>query len=119
MLDNNINDGANGITECPIPPGASKVYRFRAEQYGTSWYHSHFSSQYANGITGSIQINGPASLPYDIDLGVFPISDWYKGEAEAIQSSLIPAPGAAPPSDNVLFNGSHVNTDGGGVHILA
>jgi len=38
MLNNNVNDGANGVTECPIPPGASKVYRFRAEQYGTSWY---------------------------------------------------------------------------------
>ena len=28
---------ANGITECPIPPGASKVYMFKAEQYGSSW----------------------------------------------------------------------------------
>lgn len=31
-------------------------------------YHSHFSSQYANGVVGTIQINGPASLPYDEDL---------------------------------------------------
>jgi hypothetical protein len=37
MLRNNVNDGANGITECPLAPGKSKVYRFLAEQYGTSW----------------------------------------------------------------------------------
>lgn len=37
MLNNNINDGVNGITECPIPPGSSKTYEWRAEQYGSSW----------------------------------------------------------------------------------
>ncbi|KAK5655145.1 hypothetical protein OQA88_6044 [Cercophora sp. LCS_1] len=114
MLNNNVNDGANGITECPIPPGASKVYTFRAEQYGSSWYHSHFSSQYANGVVGTIQIDGPASLPYDEDLGVFPITDWYHGAADEIQHSLIPPPGAAPPSDSVLFNGKGKGPNGTG-----
>lgn len=38
-----ILDRANGITECPIPPGASKVYTFKAEQYGSSWYVVHFA----------------------------------------------------------------------------
>lgn len=56
---------------------------------------------------GTIQIDGPASLPYEEDLGVFPITDWYYGAADEIQHSLIPPPGAAPPSDNILFNGSH------------
>lgn len=37
MRYNAVNDGANGITECPLPPGETKTYRFRAEQYGTSW----------------------------------------------------------------------------------
>ncbi|KAK0650008.1 laccase [Cercophora newfieldiana] len=117
MLNNNVNDGANGITECPLPPGASKVYTFRAEQYGSSWYHSHFSSQYANGVVGTILIDGPASLPYEEDLGVFPITDWYYGAADEIQHGLIPPPGAAPPSDNILFNGTHgklFNANGGG-----
>jgi FtsP/CotA-like multicopper oxidase with cupredoxin domain len=69
-----------------------------------------------------MQINGPASLPYDIDLGVFPISDWYYGAADQIQmrvddpnNPFIPgAPGAPPPSDNVLFNGSNINPTGPG-----
>jgi hypothetical protein len=47
-------------------------------------------------------------------LGVFPITDWYYRGADEIQHSLIPPPGAAPPSDNVLFNGKHVNANGGG-----
>lgn len=38
MLNNCVNDGANGITECPIAPNKSRKYRFRAQQYGTSWY---------------------------------------------------------------------------------
>jgi FtsP/CotA-like multicopper oxidase with cupredoxin domain len=38
QLNNNINDGASGVTECPIPPGKSKTYTFLATQYGTSWY---------------------------------------------------------------------------------
>jgi FtsP/CotA-like multicopper oxidase with cupredoxin domain len=79
----------NGITECPIPPGGTKTYKFRAAQYGTSWYHSHFSSQYANGITGSIVIEGPASLPYDIDLGPFPISDWYYEAADVLATRVM------------------------------
>ena len=135
MLRNCINDGANGVTECPIPPNNQKTYNFLAEQYGTTWYelltslcltciyvlttyryHSHFSSQYGNGVVGSIQINGPASLPYDIDLGVFPITDWYYDTADEIQERVNnPATGGAPPpSDNVLFNGTNINPSGPG-----
>ncbi|KAM7197556.1 laccase [Rhypophila sp. PSN 637] len=45
LWNNNITDGVSGITECPIPPGHSKKYSFIATQYGSSWYHSHISSQ--------------------------------------------------------------------------
>ncbi|KUJ13129.1 ascomycete fungal laccase from thielavia arenaria [Mollisia scopiformis] len=114
QLNNDINDGANGITECPIPPKSSKTYTFLAQQYGTSWYHSHTGVQYANGVTGSILIHGPASLPYDIDLGVFPISDWYYGAADTLAEQIAHGTGAPPPSDNVLFNGSNINPKGAG-----
>ncbi|KAK4120739.1 multicopper oxidase [Parathielavia appendiculata] len=110
----NLHDGANGVTECPIPPkGGRKVYRFRAQQYGTSWYHSHFSAQYGNGVVGTIQINGPASLPYDIDLGVFPLMDYYyKSADELVHFTMNNGP---PFSDNVLFNGTakHPTTGAG------
>lgn len=38
-------DGVPGVTECPLAPGDSKTYRFKATSYGTTWYHSHFSTQ--------------------------------------------------------------------------
>ncbi|KAJ4407264.1 laccase, multicopper oxidase, benzenediol:oxygen oxidorectuctase [Neurospora sp. IMI 360204] len=112
--NSNIQDGVNGVTECPIPPnGGSKVYRFRATQYGTSWYHSHFSAQYGNGIVGSIVINGPASANYDVDLGPFPLMDYYYKTADQI--ALLTQQAGPPPSDNVLFNGfaKHPTTGAG------
>ncbi|KAK1757105.1 Cupredoxin [Echria macrotheca] len=122
QLNNNINDGTGGVTECPIPPGSSKTYTFQATQYGTSWYHSHISSQSASGLQGAIQIEGPASYAYDIDLGVFPISDWYYNATDQILNRVFSAanpfvpgqPGTPPPSDNVLFNGTNINPLGTG-----
>lgn len=111
------------MTECPIPPrGGCKTYSFLATQYGTSWYHSHYSSQYANGVTGSIVINGPASLPYDVDLGVLPISDWYYGSADNLFARIndpanpnVPGrPGSPPPSDNIFINGTNIDPSGPG-----
>ncbi|KAK2042477.1 multicopper oxidase [Colletotrichum somersetense] len=115
QLNNNINDGVNGITECPIAPGSSKTYEWRAEQYGSSWYHSHFSDQYANGIVGAIQIDGPTSKNYDEDLGTYPITDWYYKSADEIRSTFT-APASVPASDNILFNGTNVNKNGGGTY---
>ncbi|CAK7232975.1 hypothetical protein SEUCBS140593_008445 [Sporothrix eucalyptigena] len=117
QLNNNINDGVPGVTECPVPPGHNKTYTFTAMQYGTSWYHTHVSSQYAYGVTGSIRINGPASLNYDIDLGPFPISDWYYASADQLLDRVSSTndpfvagqPGASPPSDNLFFNGTNIN----------
>lgn len=111
MLSNNINDGANGVTECPIPPGSSKTYKFRAQQYGTGWYHSHYSAQYGNGVFGTVIIHGPTSANYDIDLGVYPIFDLYAEHADDIVRGTLA--GAIPPdSINVLFNGTNVSPDG-------
>ena len=113
MVGNNINDGVNGVTECPIPPGSQKTYTFRARQYGTSWYHSHFSAQYGNGVYGTILINGPSSLDYDVDLGTYPISDYYYPTAENLTEAILTSP-APPDSDNVLFNGKNINPLGEG-----
>ncbi|KAI0390094.1 multicopper oxidase [Xylariaceae sp. FL0594] len=113
QLGTNIQDGVNGVTECPIPPGGSKTYTFRLTQYGTSWYHSHHSAQYGNGIFGPIVINGPASRNYDIDLGAYPINDFYLRTAEQIVNDTQHTP-APPPSQNVFFNGTNINPAGSG-----
>ncbi|KAK2614816.1 hypothetical protein N8I77_001615 [Diaporthe amygdali] len=112
QVGSNLHDGVNGITECPIPPkGGERVYTFIARQYGSAWYHSHFSAQYGNGIIGPIQIDGPASLPYDVDLGPMLLTDYYHESADNLV--LYTETNGPPPSDNVLFNGHAVNPSTG------
>ncbi|CAI4212266.1 unnamed protein product [Parascedosporium putredinis] len=100
-------DGANGVTECPIPPGSSKTYAFHVVQYGNSWYHSHFGSQYGNGIVGAMIVNGPAVENYDIDLGPYVITDYYHETADNLgRKAEISGP---PDSQNILFRGKNVH----------
>ena len=40
QLGTNSADGVNGVTQCPIAPGQTYTYNFRAQQYGHTWYHS-------------------------------------------------------------------------------
>ena len=42
-------------------PGSTFTYAFRAEAYGTSWYHSHVSAQYIDGVFGPMVIYGSES----------------------------------------------------------
>jgi len=118
QLNSVQQDGANGITECAIAPGDSKVYQFKATEYGSTWYHSHFSNQYGDGVIGTIQINGPATANYDIDLGTYTLQDWYyitafQAGARAFNGGL----GGAPPTgDNILINGTNKNAQGGGAY---
>ncbi|KAK8071153.1 hypothetical protein PG997_011356 [Apiospora hydei] len=70
------HDGVPGVTQCPIVPGSTMTYRFQATQYGTAWYHSHFSLQLAEGLFGPIVIHGPATANYDVDLGPVMVMDW-------------------------------------------
>lgn len=68
------------------------------------------------GVVGTIMIHGPASVNYDIDLGPFPLADWYYQDAAAVNSLALTnaqAGAAAPPSDTFLLNGTNNNGDGG------
>ncbi|KAM0693731.1 hypothetical protein Q7P36_006988 [Cladosporium allicinum] len=110
-------DGVNGITECPIAPGDSKTYKFQATQFGTSWYHAHYSSQYGDGIVGPIVFDGPASANYDLDLGPYMVNDWYYRTAYQIDALTLQAlqnRGPGPGGDNILINGTNKNAAGGG-----
>lgn len=51
-------DGVPSVQQCPIAPGSTFTYSFKAGLYGTSWYHSHYSAQYADGLAGPIIIYG-------------------------------------------------------------
>lgn len=112
QLGSNQEDGVNGITECPIVPGESRTYRFKATQHGTSWYHSHYSVQYADGLVGPIVIKGPSTANYDIDLGALPISDWFHTSAFTLNAVALHSTGS-PTADNVLINGTMISAAGG------
>lgn len=64
QLNTNPMDGAVSITQCPTAPGQTMTYRWRATQYGTTWYHSHIGLQTWEGVFGGVIINGPASANY-------------------------------------------------------
>ena len=115
QYQSNEYDGVNGLTECPLAPGDTKTYTFLCTQFGTSWYHSHFSSQYGDGVVGGIVINGPATANYDIDLGPYPVTDWYYKTAYQIEAETLvdlQNNAAGPPGDNILVNGTNKNAAG-------
>lgn len=110
QLDSNPQDGVNGITECPIAPGDSKTYRFQATQYGTTWYHSHFSAQYGDGVNGPVVIHGPAAADYDVDLGHVQVAEFYN--LTICQEDWFAERFGPPTASNYLINGQNVKPDG-------
>lgn len=38
------------MTQCPIIPGETFTYKFKATELGTHWYHSHSGVQRTEGI---------------------------------------------------------------------
>lgn len=105
QLNNAQADGVPGVTQCPIAPGDSMTYSFRATQYGSSWYHSHFSLQYAEGLFGPLILNGPATADYDEDLGELFLSDWSHTPAFTLWDTA--RQGAGPTLNGGLVNGTN------------
>lgn len=104
-------DGVASVSQCPIAPGDSFTYTWRATQYGSSWYHSHFYVQAWDGILGGIIINGPATANYDEDLGNLFLNDWSHQTADQL---AVQAGSTGPPTfDNCLINGTNVYDDSG------
>lgn len=100
-------DGVPAVSQCPIPPGQSFTYSFRATPHGSTWYHSHYSSQYAGGLWGPMVIYGPETRSHDVDIGPVLLTDYFhRGYFDIVQDiegtdlSL-----ARPASDNNLING--------------
>ncbi|TKA66579.1 hypothetical protein B0A49_06046 [Cryomyces minteri] len=102
-------DGVPGVSQCPIAPGKTFTYRFRAELYGTSWWHGHYSAQYINGLAGPIVVHGPKSDSYDIDLGPVMFSDWfhdyYINLVEQVFVASPVGPVFPPMANNMLIQG--------------
>ncbi|MCG5444014.1 multicopper oxidase family protein [Micromonospora sp. NIE79] len=60
----NDQDGVPGVTQAAVRPGQEFVYRFRADQVGTYWYHTHSASDVGvrMGLYGVLVVRpGPAT----------------------------------------------------------
>ena len=88
----NYVDGPSSVTQCPIIPNESFTYDFSVPDQavfplvhvercdkltalliqGTLWYHSHYKTQYCDGLRGALIIEDPDDPQkhlYDVDNG--------------------------------------------------
>ncbi|KAK6337348.1 hypothetical protein TWF730_002751 [Orbilia blumenaviensis] len=109
----NWMDGTTGVTQCPIPPGESFTYEIKTEgQYGTYWYHSHFSTQYTDGLFGPLVIHSPKEPGrdrYKTDQVVMLHDHYHDLSRNKLYEYLAPdAENAEPIPDGALINGRNI-----------
>ncbi|EXJ66009.1 uncharacterized protein A1O5_10986 [Cladophialophora psammophila CBS 110553] len=97
-------DGVPSVSQCPVAPNSTFTYSFKADSYGSSWYHSHYSAQYADGLFGPMVIYGPSHVGYDVDVGPIVLSDHFHSEYFKIVEAIT-GKTDIPNSDNNLING--------------
>ncbi len=82
-------DGVPGISFNGIPPGESFTYRFKVQQAGTYWYHSHSGMQEQTGMYGAIIIDPPGRDPIRTDREyVVQFSDWTDEDPHHVMAKL-------------------------------
>ncbi|KDP25065.1 hypothetical protein JCGZ_22600 [Jatropha curcas] len=103
------SDGAGGVTQCPIQPGESFIYKFVVDRAGTYIYHGHYGMQREAGLYGSIIVSLPNGVSepfsYDSDRTIL-LNDWFhKGtDEQVIGLSSIPFVFVGEPQ-SLLING--------------
>lgn len=82
-------DGVPGVSFGGIPPGDTFVYRFKVQQRGSYWYHSHSGFQEMRGLYGSIVIDPaqPPAVSEERDYTVL-LSDWSDEDPMRIMDKL-------------------------------
>ena len=70
-------DGVPGISFAGIAPGETFTYRFKVEQSGTFWYHSHSGTQEQTGMYGALVVEPRDGESIRADREhVVQLSDW-------------------------------------------
>ena len=72
----NEMDGVSAVTQCPLAPGQTQTFTFKASSYGFSWYHSHLTLQAYEGAFGPMLIHGPQTQTANADAGSLIVQDW-------------------------------------------
>jgi len=82
-------DGVPGVSFPGIGPGETFVYRFRLNQSGTYWYHSHSRFQEQTGLYGPIVIEPRDGERHASDRQhVVLLSDWSDADPEWVYATL-------------------------------
>ncbi len=82
-------DGVPGISFRGIPPGQTFTYRFKLEQSGTYWYHSHSGMQEQTGMYGAIKVTPKDGEHIKVDRDyVVHLSDWTDEDPMRIYAKL-------------------------------
>lgn len=84
-------DGASMVTQCPINPGDTFLYRYKAEPRGTHWYHSHQGTMRTDGLAGPIIVlprNKRTDIPEVEEEFILMIQDWNRNSS-SLESHVI------------------------------
>lgn len=82
----NKMDGVPFLTQMPIKPHSTYIYKFPIIQHGTHWYHSHSGLQEQIGMYGAFIIN--KRKEWNIPTIPVVISEWTDMKPEEVQRSL-------------------------------
>jgi CopA family copper-resistance protein len=97
-------DGVPGLSFAGIGTGETYVYRFKVNQYGTYWYHSHSRFQEQTGLYGPIVIEPKRGERHRTERDyVVLLSDWTDMDPEHLFATL------KKQSDYFNFNKRTVN----------
>ncbi|KAJ6811768.1 L-ascorbate oxidase [Iris pallida] len=117
------SDGTEGITQCPIAPGETFVYKFVVDRPGTYIYHAHYGMQRSAGLYGMIKVavaeGAVEPFSYDYDRSII-VNDWWHKSTydQAAGLSSIPFVFVGEPQSLLIngrgrFNCSMPSTTGG------
>jgi CopA family copper-resistance protein len=82
----NRYDGVPFLTQMPIKPGATYLYKFPIIQHGTHWYHSHSGLQEQIGMYGAFVMN--KRKEWNIPTVPVVLSDWIDMNPKEVNRSL-------------------------------
>ena len=85
MLPNQY-DGVPNLTQMPIKPHTTHVYKFPIIQHGTHWYHSHTQLQEQIGMYGAFIMN--KRQEWDIPTLPVVLSEWTDMRPKEVHRSL-------------------------------
>ena len=123
MRDSPWSDGVPGLSQKPIEPGQSFIYRFKADPPGTYWYHSHARMSILDGLYGPIFIRPREDAPTPFSLitndsceleqirkasrepQLITISDWTNWTSWAYMDIFEATQAATFCMDSILING--------------